>query len=227
MKADWIRGLRARGLDFAFFLGQSFEPRSARFEERRRPPLVRAVLDGSWTNDVTPFIAAILIIIGPYTEPSFIDGWFSFRDLLAAGYVGILLILWTMTLFDGFSKFMAVWRGYKGIIERDTEWYTITTWTVFLCSRKMDGGFEKKYTINFDTTRRRPRLIPWKHQKGTLQWFRRATKISYVCDAFGSSRYHRHTTLWCAVPLSVNWIPGLEQSKIDTAASGTGTNCGS
>lgn len=62
MKADWIRGLRARGLDFAVFLGQSFEPRSARFEERRRPPLVRVVLDGSWTNDVRLLLRPFLLL---------------------------------------------------------------------------------------------------------------------------------------------------------------------
>lgn len=102
MKADWIRGLRARGLDFAFFFPD--KTRSARFEEDR---LFELILDGSWINDVSFLLLSVgtraviyrrMIFIPIYWPPDAL--WY--------------ITHWTMTLLDAFRN---LWEcGYKELL---------------------------------------------------------------------------------------------------------------
>lgn len=113
MKADWIK--YKPGLCFFF-------------EERR--PLLRSILNG--TNDVMPFVTAtIFIIIGRYTQLSFIDGWFF---IPIGRCVGVLHVVWTLLdIKELLSGTRLRERGFP-LFERNGWWL----W--------------KKCTINFDNT---------------------------------------------------------------------------
>lgn len=183
MKTDWIRGLRGQGIwTLLFFLDRG----NPRFEGNR--------LFGRFRMDLESTMSRLLLIHSYYCRSVhraviYRRVIFITRDLLAARCVGILHIVnddITRWLFEIYG------RGYKGeeLLSGMVHGSLHGPFSFVRGKWMMALKKKKKYTINFDTTTRR-RLIPWTQQKGTLEWFRRATKISYVCDAFASSHYHR------------------------------------